>query len=102
MRSLHCDPLYVKLCSVQECFRARLTPKFWRCGATRPPVRFPWADDAQELRMREWEAAYHAAADRYATCELVATLGSLGTTAEAERIMAVHDEMCCRPGSTLA
>ncbi|MCK5855384.1 MAG: hypothetical protein KAG56_09190 [Sulfurovaceae bacterium] len=26
----YCDPLYVKMCIIQECFRARLTPKPWR------------------------------------------------------------------------
>ncbi|CAA6801244.1 MAG: Unknown protein [uncultured Thiotrichaceae bacterium] len=26
----YCDPLYVKMCEIQECFRARLTPKPWR------------------------------------------------------------------------
>jgi hypothetical protein len=102
MRSMQCDPLYLKLCSVQECFRARLSPKFWRCGATRPPVRFPWANDAQELQMREWESAYHATADRFATCELVGTFGSTDRGKQVDAIVAVHDEMCCRPGAVLA
>jgi hypothetical protein len=32
MRFLRADPDYVRLCAVQECYRARLTPKPWRCG----------------------------------------------------------------------
>jgi hypothetical protein len=102
MRSVQCDPLYLKLCAVQECFRARLSPKFWRCGGTRPPVRFPWANDAQEIQMREWESAYHAKADRFATCEFVATFGSTDFATPIDRIVALHDEVCCRPGAALA
>ncbi len=29
------DILYRKLCVNQKCFRARLTPKSWRCGVER-------------------------------------------------------------------
>ncbi len=32
MRRFDCDPQYVLLCERQESFRARLTPKGWRCG----------------------------------------------------------------------
>ena len=38
------DPLYRKLCQTQKCFRARLTPKPWRCGVPNPPTRWPFAD----------------------------------------------------------
>ena len=31
MRQFRCDPQYVTLCKRQESFRARLTPKGWRC-----------------------------------------------------------------------
>lgn len=102
MKRLGSDPLYVKLCQVQECFRARLSAKFWRCGADRPPVRFPWANAEQELRMREWEQAYHAAADSCATCELVDELGAATMAPQAAKIAALHDEMCLRPGAKLA
>jgi len=32
LEALGCDPLYVRLCRAQQSFRARLTPKPWRCG----------------------------------------------------------------------
>ncbi len=32
--ALGADPLYRQLCKTQKCFRARLTPKYWRCEAT--------------------------------------------------------------------
>jgi hypothetical protein len=36
MQFLRCDPDYIKLCRVQKCYRARLTPKPWRdkCGGS--------------------------------------------------------------------
>lgn len=36
MRRLRADPRYITLCRVQKCFRARLTPKPWRCQVTPP------------------------------------------------------------------
>lgn len=41
MELLGADPLYVKLCERQECFRARLTPKPWRCGMQSAHKFFP-------------------------------------------------------------
>jgi hypothetical protein len=32
MRFLGGDPQYIQLCGVQKCYRARLTPKPWRCS----------------------------------------------------------------------
>ena len=32
MERFACDPVYVRLCQRQESFRARITPKGWRCG----------------------------------------------------------------------
>lgn len=34
------DPLYIRLCRLQESFRARLTPQPWRCRLQSLPVRF--------------------------------------------------------------
>lgn len=41
MTALGCDPYCTLLCRVQKCFRARLTPKPWRCGVAALSVRFP-------------------------------------------------------------
>ncbi|MCL2743078.1 MAG: hypothetical protein FWE67_04435 [Planctomycetaceae bacterium] len=32
MERFECDPQYIRLCKRQESFRARITPKGWRCG----------------------------------------------------------------------
>jgi len=48
LQTLNSDPLYIRLCKAQECFRARLTPKHWRCGVEAPPTaRYPWEDRKQ-------------------------------------------------------
>src|SRR5579863_4182705 len=36
LRQFDADPLYARLCRMQESFRARLTPKPWRCGLPIP------------------------------------------------------------------
>ncbi len=102
LRDLGSDPMYVKLCQVQECFRARVSPKYWRCGAQQPPHRFPWHDDAQELAIREWEAAYHVCANRFATCRLVQTFGSESIASGVQPIVKMHDELALMGEAMLA
>ena len=50
------DPLYRKLCATQRCFRARLTPKPWRCNMDKPRERWPWGNERMEAQFRKWEA----------------------------------------------
>lgn len=95
MRELQSDPLYVTLCRQQESFRARLTPKPWRCGANQPPSRYPWDSVSQEHRYREWEQAYQRTAARYTTCRLVKQIGDAAPHPDIAPILAVHDEMAC-------
>jgi hypothetical protein len=102
LRELGCDPLYVALCRSQECFRARLTPKYWRCGGSAPPSRYPWPTDDAELAYREWETAYHQRADAFAACEALGAYGASKVHPAAEAVRDVRDEMACRPGADLA
>ena len=50
------DPLYRKLCQLQECFRARLTPKPWRCESRNPPCRWPYPNQSLERAFQDWKA----------------------------------------------
>ena|SRR5581483_8046178 len=70
------DPLYMRLCRTQQSFRARLTPKPWRAGTRKPPVKFPFEDPAAEAQFRRWEGEYNAAVAGYATCRLLQTVGN--------------------------
>jgi hypothetical protein len=92
MQALDCDPAYLKLCRAQQSFRARLTPKPWRCGIALPPTRFPGESEREERAIRAWEANYAKASDGYATCKLVGTFGSTRMHPAVEPIVTLHDE----------
>jgi len=91
MDVLGADPLYVRLCQVQECFRARLTPKPWRCGTHALRVRYPWRDAKAEREAREWIDTYSRKAEGYATCSLIQQFGSANMDEEIARVVEFHD-----------
>jgi hypothetical protein len=86
------DPLYRRLCHTQQCFRARLTPKPWRCGFENPPCRWPWPNAKSEIRYQDWETRYEKACRNYATCQLAATPGSQEIDPTVQLILQIHDE----------
>jgi hypothetical protein len=92
MEALGADPLYVRLCRAQECFRARLTPKPWRVGMRPPAMRFPYADRSQQEAMTAWLSQYDRSRSQAATCRLLRTLGSGETTNAVAGIVRLHDE----------
>ena len=89
--ALGADPLYRKLCKAQQCFRARLTPKPWRCGLREKPARWPWVEAKQEQRFQKWEAKYQGCAANWATCEFVKQIGNPTVHAEVGTILDLHD-----------
>ncbi len=86
------DPLYTRLCRNQECFRARLTPKPWRCGHT--PNRIAWPQETDEDRrcLEAWLAEYERRQSGYATCRFVGTLGNQSIHSEIEPVIEMHDD----------
>jgi len=90
MKALDADPAFIQLCRVQESFRARLTPKPWRCGQPNPPSSFPRDADDQAAFAR-WRDAYDRAAESKATCRFVEAIGWGGTHPDAVKIVDVHD-----------
>jgi hypothetical protein len=92
MEDLGADPLYIRLCKVQECFRARLTPKPWRCGLPALRVSYPWRDDRAEREARDWIKNYTRTAEAYATCSFLEHLGSTRMDVEVNRVVKFHDE----------
>jgi hypothetical protein len=95
LQELSNDTLYVKLCKDQACFRARLSPKPWRCDMERPPSRFPWPDSKSELEYRSWEAKYKAASSRYDVCRVITQIGNTEVHPDVHPILSVHDQWCC-------
>jgi len=90
--ALGADPLYRKLCKAQQCFRARLTPKPWRCGLREKPGRWPWLETKQELRFQKWEARYQSCSKNWATCEFVRHIGNPAIHPDIRMILDLHDE----------
>jgi len=96
-RALDTDPVYVRMCIRQHCFRARLGPKPWRIGIAahmkpRPGI-WPVSPERMPDRAR-WIEGYEQAARGYAACRFVEALGSAMTVdAKAEAVRRVHDEL---------
>jgi hypothetical protein len=98
--ALGADPLYRKLCQTQNCFRARLTPKPWRCGLHSKPQRWPWLDAKAEKRFQKWETQYQNCSGDRATCDLISQIGNPAVHPEVQTILKLHDD-ATRVGSKL-
>jgi hypothetical protein len=93
LHHLKADPLYVRLCKGQGCFRARLSPKPWRCGCEPNRTLWPRENAAQKTLFERWEAQYAANQEKYATCRLLGTIGNLRVHPELEPIIQLHDRL---------
>ena len=91
--ALGSDALYRRLCKAQESFRARLTPKPWRCGIEPLRVRWPWADSRREAIFKQWEEQYRHVSAGFATCRLVAEIGEKQIRPELQSLVEVHDQL---------
>ena len=93
LSSVDSDPLYLRLCEKQECYRARLTPKHWRIEMDPPPGRFPLKNSAEELLYERWTAQYEEAIEAYTTCRFLQEFGPGPTHPELALLVQVHDMM---------
>jgi hypothetical protein len=91
--ALDADPLYRKLCQTQKCFRARLTPKPWRCGVRTKPERWPFPDARAEKHFQKWDAQYQSMSFNWATCALVKKLGNDAVHPAIQPVLKLHDDM---------
>lgn len=92
LRQFGADPLYIRLCRMQESFRARLTPKPWRCGSHAPPGTFPFETPEEKSRFQDWETEYNSAIEGYATCRYTASFGSSPMPWGFEELVRYHDQ----------
>ncbi|MDR2845006.1 MAG: hypothetical protein LBV28_02815 [Puniceicoccales bacterium] len=80
------DPLYTTLCRVQKCFRARLTPKPWRClpNPAKPSGFF--------ARIFGISTRIYEEPARFSVCRYMDTVGTTQKTLpEIQRIVEIHD-----------
>lgn len=92
MHRLGADSQYQKLCHVQRCFRARISPKPWRIQVARPPVRYP--DESTQAAYDAWLDQYESAARGFATCRSLAEIGSRRIVGEIDMVREIHDRFC--------
>ncbi|MDR3229740.1 MAG: hypothetical protein LBT53_10140 [Puniceicoccales bacterium] len=87
LKRLLSDPRYATLCRVQKCFRARLTPKKWRC------VIAPKREGGFWARLFFKDCRPTVEPERFATCRLTDEVGEAQTILpEVRRIMEIHDK----------
>jgi hypothetical protein len=85
------DPLYLRLCRDQKSFRARLTPKPWRCGLRQLSVRFPWETPQTQQALEKWLKNYQAKCERFAVCEWLETMGAARPGPDLQSAIDWHD-----------
>jgi len=90
------------LCEAQACFRARLTPKPWRCGLGCPPKTYPWINDEKRREFEAWAGAYDRAIAGFAVCRLMDVLGETAVHPDVEPVLRLHDAMTCTASDKLA
>ena len=91
MNAVGADAAFVDLCRIQNSFRARLTPKPWRCRITRPPNAFPRHSTEESRRFEDWLARYERACRHRATCLYVGHVGPADVHKRIAPIIEFHD-----------
>ena len=95
LTALSCDPHYRHMCLIQQCFRARVSAKPWRTAMTNPraPHRIAvWPLPEEKVAMRRiWVQEYERAAQGFAACRYLETLGRGTPNDVAMDVCTLHD-----------
>ncbi len=91
LENMGSDPLYVRLCKNQGSFRARLSPKPWRCGMQPLPIRYPWENDREQQAYMKWVEKYRQASSRYSVCKYLGQRGPAVFHPEVRIVQQIHD-----------
>ncbi len=92
MDELAVDPLYRQLCIRQRCFRARLSPKPWRCGSPLAPGAFPRQSPNQHEDFAKWLGQYQRRSAHRAVCRLIGIYGAGTVHPQLQAIVQLHDD----------
>jgi hypothetical protein len=96
-RALRVDPVYQRMCIRQNCFRARLSAKPWRCGVESHLKPRPGVWPVRPERMPDriaWIDAYEKRAAGYAACAFVESIGSGIVHPTVASVVKLHDDEC--------
>lgn len=101
LKTLNIDPMYQRMCQLQKCFRARVSPKPWRMGIAQKIngySRRAWnVQQAQDPARIQWITDYNNQAQHYASCHLIKQFGenkdhfSFDTT--IQHVLQQHDQL---------
>ena len=95
-KAVRVDPVYQRMCLLQQCFRARVTAKPWRIGINahiRNGSRaWPIAPGRQAER-DAWIARYEQTASAWAACAFIETLGAGQIDINVRPVLDWHDEL---------
>lgn len=94
--ALGADPIYVRMCQRQRCFRARVSPKPWRVGIRQHvKPRGVWPVDPARLPERQaWVRMYEQAASGFASCRFLEALGNGQVHPAVAEVHQLHDRLC--------
>lgn len=84
------DPIYVRLCTAHETYRARLTPKPWRVGQRYYDASWPFSREGEPELASRWVEEYRQASEAASVCVLLATTGPAPGQVE-QAILDLHD-----------
>lgn len=96
-QAVRADPLFVRMCRNQNCFRARLTPKPWRVGVGHNGLNghLVWPIPADRLaERRDWIERYDEACRGFAACKFLATSGNPAPHTNVREVVRYHDKAC--------
>ena len=74
MKHFHADPLYASLCHLQNCYRARLTPKPFRIRINGRRFKFPERTEEEAAEEKRWLEEYGAKAEKDSVCRYLGTV----------------------------
>jgi hypothetical protein len=96
MRFVGADARYERMCGLQKCFRARVSPKPWRLGIQehfKPGGTWPVTDSDKLARRAAWIQTYEARCRGFSSCRAVGTVGFGRKDAQVEAVRRLHDEL---------
>ncbi len=91
MQTVGADAAFVELCRIQQNFRARLSPKPWRCGTKLPPNSYPRKSIVQQQTFAHWRSQYDRACCQRATCKYLGHIGPSDLHECIAPIIELHD-----------
>jgi hypothetical protein len=91
MEATGTDTSFINLCRAQHSFRARLTPKPWRCRLPLPPGMYPREAPHIQERFADWLTDYERTCSAYATCRFLDRIGDEYVHDRIAPILELHD-----------